>query len=255
MPSSNHIPIALHEAKDLYAECDYLQVGSQYFVNTGHSAGRKVTQNRVESYLAALQGRANVKTGNRLISVETYHASFMSLHQVQWSTNLVTPGNPEGQWQCDCKGFWHSLCCAHVYFVRHVRGELDLDKVRVVLCPLQTLVWYGRAKAWVTNQGSVPIRRPVQDMYGCFALSNSRAKLLFFLRGWGKPCSKVVRSVPWVTTWVCRLGNRYARICPRGRRLGGNATLDRRGRGNQRHPRRRRRRRRRRRGRSATWVE
>ena len=74
----------------------------------------------------------------------------------RWSTNLVTPGNAEGQWQCDCKAFWHSLCCAHVYFVRHVRGELDLDKVRVVLCPLQTLVWYGRAKAWVTNQGSVP---------------------------------------------------------------------------------------------------
>ena len=80
---------------------------------------------------------------------------------------------------------WHSLCCAHVYFVRHVRGELDLDKVRVVLCPLQTLVWYGRAKAWVTNQGSVPIRRPVQDMYGCFALSNSRAKLFFFFEGLG----------------------------------------------------------------------
>ena len=99
----------------------------------------------------------------------------------RWSTNLVTPGNAEGQWQCDCKAFWHSLCCAHVYFVRHVRGELDLDKVRVVLCPLQTLVWYGRAKAWVTNQGSVPIRRPVQDIYGCFALSNSRAKPFFFL--------------------------------------------------------------------------
>lgn len=42
------------------------------------------------------------------------------------------------------------------------------------------MVWYGRAEAWVTNQGSVPIRRPVQDMYGCFALSNSRAKLFFF---------------------------------------------------------------------------
>ena len=47
---------------------------------------------------------------------------------------------------------------------------------------------------------------------------------VFFFRGWGEPCSKVVRSVPWVTTRVCRLGNRYARICPRGRRLGGNAT-------------------------------
>ena len=125
------------------------------------------------------------------------------------------------------------------------------------LCRRSSGIW--SRMAWVTNQGSVPIRRPVQDMYGCFALSNSRAKLFCFLRGWGEPCSKVVRSVPWVTTWVCRLGNRYARICPRGRRLGGNATLDRHWRGNQRHPRRRRplrrRRRSRRRGRSATWVE
>ena len=95
---------------------------SEYFINTSEYVGMTVTATRVTKYKKSLEGTAGFGT-----SVEKFEEDYMSLHRVFYNKDL---GNGKdatrGGWQCDCKGFWHSRQCAHIYVVQAVRKERNL---------------------------------------------------------------------------------------------------------------------------------
>ena len=129
-----------------------------YFLNTSEYIGNKVTATRVNAYNKSLEGTALVDSD---MTPEQFEEEYMSLHRVQYNQKLCN-GKDEvgGGWQCDCKGFWHTRQCAHVYVVLAMLGKKDLAKSNLDL-PRRNKV--GRKtitkKAWQRQPPSPPAKR------------------------------------------------------------------------------------------------
>jgi hypothetical protein len=125
-----------------------------YHINTADYVGTKVTLGRILKYKKSLEGTAGFGT-----SVEEFEEEYMSLHRVFYNKNLGNgKGKPSGGWQCECKGFWHSRQCAHVFVVEAVRKERNLVKENEDLLHRKKLGRKTKMKKALQRQEQSPVK-------------------------------------------------------------------------------------------------
>ena len=111
------------------------QLPKVYYVNA-EAIMNDVTQERVDDYVAALNGKANMEHVNAtaeasgISRLQYYNDWYLMLHKV-----VV---DDDGTIKCDCKAWAHDGGhCMHKYFVMHMRGLVDL-KVKCGEVPHRT---------------------------------------------------------------------------------------------------------------------
>jgi hypothetical protein len=132
---------------------EYPANSRMYYVNTGDFKGTKVSVVRCFNYQVSAVPRV-APTSTTLAS---FQKTYMGLHLVQ---PITAPGVGQQPYKCDCKGYWHSLVCAHVLAVRNLLGEMSLSEAMDNLPVRQARGRKRKSKgAWYRQTASPPRER------------------------------------------------------------------------------------------------
>eukprot|EP00918_Siedleckia_nematoides_P096100 GHVU01210780.1.p1 GENE.GHVU01210780.1~~GHVU01210780.1.p1 ORF type:complete len:118 (+),score=5.25 GHVU01210780.1:53-355(+) len=85
-----------------------------------------MTQERIDTYRDGLGGRLQ----RGYLTLDHMRRLYLSMHQVSWfplEESIDDPGLK--RICCDCKEWWHSRSCPHIYVLQHVKLEIDVEEL------------------------------------------------------------------------------------------------------------------------------
>eukprot|EP00918_Siedleckia_nematoides_P045490 GHVU01099650.1.p2 GENE.GHVU01099650.1~~GHVU01099650.1.p2 ORF type:complete len:145 (+),score=11.64 GHVU01099650.1:111-545(+) len=85
---------------------------------------RPMTEARVKAYEDSVNG----VFPDEFTTLHDLRHRYFSMHRVDWcrlEDSVDDPGCK--QVRCDCKEWWHSKSCPHIYLMQHLKKEIDVD--------------------------------------------------------------------------------------------------------------------------------